>query len=178
MFVRSSLSMEMHQLHQLCCQFIFIKICSDKESLDGFIKVHLFQYCGSICAVPRRHPGNPRFSESTHPQWPLAAIVSYFNTGLVPLLFAAKDQGFVLPVFPYQLLAKWGMGQARRSSFRNKDPAQVIYILINRKLDLRNWQAAAVVPADRGLCGGTTASLESLGHLLRIYIYIYIYIYI
>ena len=87
----SSLSIEMHQLHQLQCQFIFFKTCSDKESSDGFIKVHqkktkvideklfksyqvyqavfqervdLFQYCGSICVVPRRHPGNSKFSIS------------------------------------------------------------------------------------------------------------------
>ena len=88
----SPLSMEMHQRHQLHGQFIFFKTCSDKESSDGFIKVHqkktkvideklfksyqvyqavfqervdLFQYCGSICVVPRRHPGNPRFT--AHP---------------------------------------------------------------------------------------------------------------
>ena len=41
MFFRSSLSIEMHQLHQLHCKFILVKICSDKESWDSgcFIKV-------------------------------------------------------------------------------------------------------------------------------------------
>ena len=33
---RSSLRIEMYQLHQLHCQFIFDKTCSDKESSDGF----------------------------------------------------------------------------------------------------------------------------------------------
>ena len=32
--------MEIHQLHQLYSQFIFITICSDKGSSDGFIKAH------------------------------------------------------------------------------------------------------------------------------------------
>ena len=58
--------MEMHQLHQLHCKFILVQTCSEKESLDGFIKahqkktefideklfqerLHLSQYCGSIC---------------------------------------------------------------------------------------------------------------------------------
>ena len=36
----SSLSIEMHQLHQLQCQFIFFKTCSDKESSDCFIKAN------------------------------------------------------------------------------------------------------------------------------------------
>ena len=67
------MSMEMHQLHQLYFHFILMKICSDKESSDCFLKahqketnvtyeklfksyqvyqavfqeqVHLFQYCG------------------------------------------------------------------------------------------------------------------------------------
>ena len=32
---------EMHQLHQLHCQFIFVKACSDKESSDdGVIMAH------------------------------------------------------------------------------------------------------------------------------------------
>ena len=75
----SSLSIEMHQLHQLQCQFIFFKTCSDKESSDCFIKAndsksyqvyqavfqeqaHIFKYCGYTCVVSRRHQGNPRFS--------------------------------------------------------------------------------------------------------------------
>ena len=40
MFFRSSLSVEVHQLHQLHCQLIFVKTYSDKESSDGFIKAN------------------------------------------------------------------------------------------------------------------------------------------
>ena len=77
--------MEIHQLHQLHAQFMLVETCSDKESSDCFIKEHqkktkviyeelfksyqvyqaafqdrvdLFQYCGSTCVVPRRHPEN------------------------------------------------------------------------------------------------------------------------
>ena len=37
---RSSLRIEMHQLHQLRCQFILVKTCYEKESSDGFIKAN------------------------------------------------------------------------------------------------------------------------------------------
>ena len=47
--------------------------------------MQLFQYRGSICVVPRRHPGNSKFS--TRPPRPLAAIVSEFNRD--------SDQGLV-----------------------------------------------------------------------------------
>ena len=98
---RSSLRIEMHQLHQLHDQLIFIKISSDKESEDSFIKenqnfrrrqnLSMGNNPNSIKFIKLRSrkrnffllwfhllsPGNPRFS--THTPWHLAAIVREFS---------------------------------------------------------------------------------------------------
>ena len=48
----------MHQLHQLHCKFILVKICSDKESWDCFIKVKQKQ--SSVAVLP----GDPAWAAS------------------------------------------------------------------------------------------------------------------
>ena len=132
----------MHQLHQLNCQFVFVKICSDMESSAGFIKENqtkteviewetlqiilslsrcvpgtgAHSYCGYTCVVSRRHTGNSRFS--TRPQWDSATIAQEFNPGLAPLSLAEKDQGCVSFVSLFQ----WGMHWARLSSTQKEHP--------------------------------------------------------
>ena len=112
----------------------FFKLCS--RNWCNFLNIVVPR------VIPRRRPWNPRLS--TRPPWPLAAIVRKFNPGMVPLSFAEKDQGWVSPVSLYQWLTQWGMGQveASLSSTRKEHPAQVIYILMNGKLVMWNWQAA------------------------------------
>ena len=61
-----------------------------------------------------------------------------------PLLICWKRPRWVLSLFPYQWLAKWGMGQACLSSTRKKHLAQVNYILIIWKLVMWNWQAVVL----------------------------------
>ena len=116
--------------------FKFISSLSSCLSCVPGTGTFLFQYCSSRYVVQKKLPGNPRFSN--RPPWPLAAIIRELNQGRIPISFAP---GFSLPMARQGI----GPGQARRSSARKEQPAQVLVKLVNWKLAMWNWQAAVVV---------------------------------
>ena len=133
--------MEMHQLYQLHGKFIFIKTCSYKSPsrcIRRRPKLSMRNSWNHIKSIKLCSKNRCTFSNIVVPYVlsqediqeiqecpPLDAIVREFNPNLVPLSFAGKDQGCVSPVFPYQWLAKWGMGQTHRSSTSKEHPVRV-----------------------------------------------------